>query len=52
MKLNYLIFGGAEHGSRPGVMPAMDISQAVGVDVRINLGGADIGVAQEFLHHP
>ena len=29
----------------------MDTFEAVGIDMRVDLGGADIGVAEKFLHH-
>ncbi len=36
----------------PGVMLAVHRLQTVGIDVRVNLGGDDVGVTEQFLHDP
>ena len=35
---------------RPGVRRVIDLAEVAGIQVRVDLGGGEVGVAEEFLH--
>ncbi len=46
----YLILGIQALAPRPWVRLVVDLGQVLEVKVGVDLGGADVGVTQEFLH--
>ena len=37
---------------RPGVCRVIDLAEVAGIQVGIDLGGGEVGMAEKFLHRP